>query len=170
MAISFNSHASSIILGIAYGIRTLAKNDPYIDSAERAMAYASDGSTPGRYLVDVLPWLKHVPAWFPGASFQRVAQEARKVVTASVTPPFEEVKKALVSRTLIEISILALMAGCKANGTATPSFTARCLEKIDLDGDISYQHLVIKNTAGTMFGGELARFLSAEHRLTGYNS
>ena len=62
--------------------------------------YAADGATPGKYLVDTLPWLKYVPAWVPGASFQAVAQEGKKVIAASFSIPFEAVKAAMVSRDL----------------------------------------------------------------------
>ena len=116
-----------------------------------AVRYGQDGATPGKYLVDTLPWLKYVPAWVPGASFQAVAQEAKKVITASLSIPFEEVKAAMVSKDLTAES--ALTFGCQARGTANPSFTARCLEKIDQDGDISYQESVIKDVAGVMFAG-----------------
>ncbi|KAF7985938.1 hypothetical protein HWV62_43870 [Athelia sp. TMB] len=125
--------AGATILEIAYGVRAETDNDPHIAAAELAVRYASDGATPGKYLVDTLPWLKYVPAWVPGASFQTVAQEARKVITASLSNPFEAVKAAM------------------ARGAANPSFTARCLEKMDQDGDILYQESVIKGVAGVMF-------------------
>ncbi|KAF7985952.1 hypothetical protein HWV62_43898 [Athelia sp. TMB] len=127
--------SSATILEIAYGIRTKKDQDPHIEAAERAMRATSDGLTPGKYLVDTLPWLKYVPAWFPGASFHAVAQEGRRAITAAFSDPFDNVKAAL------------------ASGTAEPSFTARCLEKMDRDGDIAYQEAVIKNVAGTLFAG-----------------
>ncbi|KAF7980673.1 hypothetical protein HWV62_37101 [Athelia sp. TMB] len=128
-----NSQSSATILEIAYGIRAEKYQDPHIDAAELAMRLSSDALTPGKYLVDTLPWLKYVPAWVPGASFHAVAQEGRKAIAAAFSDPFFEVKAAIGS------------------ATAEPSFTARCLEKIDQGGDIPYQELVIKNVAGTMF-------------------
>ncbi|KAF7980656.1 hypothetical protein HWV62_37067 [Athelia sp. TMB] len=92
-----HSQTGSTVLEIAYGIRAETDDDPHIAAAEMAVRYASDGATPGRYLVDTLPWLKYVPAWVPGASFQVVAQESKKVITASLSVPFEEVKAAMVS-------------------------------------------------------------------------
>ena len=148
--------SGAMVLEVVYGIRALPKNDPHIRAAELAMAYGGDGATPGRYLVETIPWLKYVPAWLPGASFQRFAQKANKVIASSVNLPFEEVKRALVSgyftnhpsrdKTDIEN---------KASGTAIPSFAARCLESIDNKSDVAYQETVIKNTAGSIFGGEI---------------
>ena len=34
--------------------------------------------TPGAFLVDIIPILKYVPEWFPGANFQRKAAMMRK--------------------------------------------------------------------------------------------
>ncbi|KAF7985902.1 hypothetical protein HWV62_43798 [Athelia sp. TMB] len=124
---------SATILEIAYGVRAKTDEDPHIAAAEMTARYAADGATPGKYLVDTLPWLKYVPAWIPGASFQAVAQEAKKVIAASLSIPFEAVKAEM------------------AQGIANPSFTARCLEKVDQDGDIPDQESVIKDVAGVMF-------------------
>ncbi|KAF7980002.1 hypothetical protein HWV62_40100 [Athelia sp. TMB] len=129
----FRHQAGATILEIAYGVRAKTDEDPHIAAAEMTARYAADGATPGKYLVDTLPWLKYVPAWIPGASFQAVAQEAKKVIAASLSIPFEAVKAEM------------------AQGIANPSFTARCLEKVDQDGDIPYQESVIKDVAGVMF-------------------
>ncbi|KAF7980657.1 hypothetical protein HWV62_37069 [Athelia sp. TMB] len=126
--------ASATILEIAYGIRAEKDQDPHIRAAELGMKYTSDGLTPGRYLVDTLPWLRFVPAWVPGASFQAIGREGRKFIKAAFSDPFDEVTEAI------------------ASGTANPSFTARCLEKMDQNGDIAYQQLLIRNVAGVMFG------------------
>lgn len=40
---------------------------------------SATGAIPGKFLVDVLPWLKYVPEWVPGASFQRLAREWKEV-------------------------------------------------------------------------------------------
>ncbi|KAF7977803.1 hypothetical protein HWV62_2717 [Athelia sp. TMB] len=134
--------AGSTILDVAYGIRTLPEDDPYIQTAEEAVAAIADAAIPGRYMVDNLPWLRYVPAWVPGASFQTIAQKANKVIQASFTVPFEELKIAV------------------ANGTAKPSFATSCLEQVDLAGDVAYQEKIIQNTSGTMFAA-LSTFMLA---------
>ena len=118
------------------------------------MKYTSDGLTPGRYLVDTFPWLKYVPAWVPGASFQVVGREGKKFIKAAFSDPFDDVMAAMVSGRSQNAQI-TLIFECKASGTANPSFTVRCLEKMDQDGDVAYQQLVIRNVAGIMFGGVL---------------
>ncbi|OCH93084.1 CyP450 monooxygenase [Obba rivulosa] len=61
----------AIILATIYGIDIQDKNDKYIEIAEKAMEGASEGFVPGSFLVDYIPMLRYVPAWFPGAEFQR---------------------------------------------------------------------------------------------------
>ncbi|KAF7968957.1 hypothetical protein HWV62_28806 [Athelia sp. TMB] len=143
--------AGDTMLGSTYGMAAEKDRDPYIHAAGVLIHSASDSLTPGRYLVEILPWMKHVPAWIPGASFHTTAREGNKVVEAATSAPFERVKAAMVSVTSELTTRNVLRSGCKAKGTAKPCFTTRCLEKINKDDDISHQELVIQNVAGTMF-------------------
>ncbi|KAH9925312.1 cytochrome P450 [Fomitopsis serialis] len=68
---------ASIVLQITYGINALDCDDPFIRRMERGLKDFDKISAPGAYLVDVFPFLKHIPEWFPGASFKRVAREFR---------------------------------------------------------------------------------------------
>lgn len=91
-----NRQAGAMVLEVAYGFRALPDNDPYISTAERSMAYGLNAAT-GKFWVETLPWLKYVPAWVPGASFQTFAQAGRKVSALAIDVPFEDTKKAMVS-------------------------------------------------------------------------
>lgn len=92
--LAINRQAAAMVLEVAYGFRALPENDPYIRLAESSMAYAIVAAT-GKYLVEIIPWLKYAPAWFPGGYD---AREARKVMSAAINVPFEAVQKALVSK------------------------------------------------------------------------
>jgi hypothetical protein len=48
------------------------------------------------YLVDFIPLLRHLPTWFPGASFQREARTWKKSVLAMAESPLQYAKKAIV--------------------------------------------------------------------------
>jgi len=52
---------------------------------------------PGTFLVDMLPMLKHIPDWFPGASFKRKAKQWRLKTLELRDRPFEDMKRKLVS-------------------------------------------------------------------------
>ncbi|KAH9925317.1 cytochrome P450 [Fomitopsis serialis] len=52
--------------------------DPLVQWVHKALRAFSDITVPGAYLVDVLPFLKYVPQWFPGATFKHVAEDVRR--------------------------------------------------------------------------------------------
>lgn len=83
-------------MDIAYGIEVQPKDDPYIKAAELALAAVARAAMPGAFLVDALPFLKHVPAWVPGAKFQEKAREWRKLADQVVETPYAAMKKAMV--------------------------------------------------------------------------
>ena len=63
---------------MTYGITVRPKNDPYIKIAEEAIEAITELLIPGAFLVDIIPILKYVPEWFPGAKFQSKAAVMRK--------------------------------------------------------------------------------------------
>ena len=66
-------------MGVSYGISVKDSDDPYISRAEEALGGLAAAGIPGSFLVDMIPLLKYVPAWFPGASFKRKAAYWKKV-------------------------------------------------------------------------------------------
>ena len=72
------SLVGSSILSMTYSINVRPYNDPYIKIVEEAMAAISEVLIPGAFLVDIIPFLKYVPEWFPGAKFQSKAAAMRK--------------------------------------------------------------------------------------------
>ena len=58
---------------VSYGLTVSDSEDPFISKAEEALHGFSEAGVPGTFLVDLLPILKHVPSWFPGAGFKRMA-------------------------------------------------------------------------------------------------
>ncbi|KAH7881400.1 cytochrome P450 [Lentinula edodes] len=129
----------SIILAVAYGIHVQVKDDPSIIAAEEMFAVLNTAGIPGSFLVDVFPLLKHIPTWFPGASFKRRAQEWYDIRNETITPPFLKVKQAM------------------ANGNAEDCFSLRCLANAQspdprLD-HLSEEEEMIKQTAGSMYEG-----------------
>ncbi|KAJ7485833.1 cytochrome P450 [Mycena latifolia] len=125
--------AGSLIISIAYGIDVLPAGDPYIEIAERCNNELAIAGTPGAFLVDFIPLLKHIPSWLPGMAFKRQAREWRKDTIKMVEMPFAAVKSA------------------KAAGVERPSFVSDCLDKINQDEDIASQEDLIKRTAATMY-------------------
>ncbi|KAF8490208.1 cytochrome P450 [Gautieria morchelliformis] len=128
--------AGAIIMELVYAINVRDKDDPYIAAAEKAMFHLSVAGNPGAFLVDVLPILKYVPEWFPGAGFRKSARLWRQDITEMNVAPFEAVKKALNA------------------GSAIPSFTSSLLE--DLNNNTTAradEEAIIRGVGSSLYAG-----------------
>lgn len=92
------------IMSIAYGLQVKPANDPYIKTAEQGVHPLVAAAVPGAFLVDVLPFLKYVPEWVPGAGFQKKAREWKKLARAMIEVPFAAAKENIVSSTFLELT------------------------------------------------------------------
>ena len=72
------SLVGSTSLSMTYSINVLPYNDPYVKVTEEALEAGDELIVAGAFLVDIIPILKYVPEWFPGAKFQRKAALMRK--------------------------------------------------------------------------------------------
>jgi hypothetical protein len=84
------------IMSITYGLDVLPKDDPYLATIERGIACLASAATLGAFLVNIIPALKHIPAWMPFADFKRKANEAKELARAIVNLPFEATKRNIV--------------------------------------------------------------------------
>lgn len=84
-------------MNIAYGIKIRGFNDPYIINIQESLRGFNVAATPGTFLVDLIPVLKYVPSWFPGADFQKRASHWVKVNQKVVELPFNHVAQQIVS-------------------------------------------------------------------------
>lgn len=117
------------LISLAYGMDTKPVNDPWIYLAEQAMLASAAAAVPGKYIVDVLPWLKYVPEWFPGAGFKRQAREWRELWAKFRTAPFVAAEENI------------------ARGGGQHSFVSSCLDSINEKHDLQEQKVVIQDTA-----------------------
>ncbi|KAK1232583.1 hypothetical protein PQX77_004294 [Marasmius sp. AFHP31] len=124
----------TLIIFVAYGLDLQGPDDPVISIAEKAIEAANHAVNPGTFMVDVLPILKYVPAWFPGAGFKRKAREWNKLYVEMSALPFGIVKKQM------------------ENGTALPSFVSNRLTKLYEDpNECGYTEQELMHTAGSMY-------------------
>ncbi|KAJ7776053.1 cytochrome P450 [Mycena maculata] len=120
----FNPGRSTNRILVAYGIDVLPENDPYISLAEEAMRTTAEAAIPGRFLVDFLPVLRHIPDWVPGAGFKLKAKAGKKVAWALNDVPFAE-----------------------ASGTVPHSITAESLQILGESNNLYYDEKTVKVTA-----------------------
>jgi len=72
-------------------------NDRYVDIGKTGVKYISESEH--QFFLDIFPWLKYVPEWFPWVQFPRIAKEAKKVTHACRYELYEQTKKQIVQGT-----------------------------------------------------------------------
>ncbi|KAE8375526.1 cytochrome P450 [Aspergillus bertholletiae] len=129
--------AGAIVLKVAYGYTVEPhEDDPLVDLADVAMATFGLALLPGTWAVDFIPILKHVPVWFPGARFARMAKQFRKSVAAFSDVPYAFVKRKVAQQDF------------------EPSFLANLLQgNENLPEPESYEETVMKWSAAALYGG-----------------
>ncbi|EKM55881.1 uncharacterized protein PHACADRAFT_256813 [Phanerochaete carnosa HHB-10118-sp] len=106
--------SGSSILDVVYAL-DVRPGDPRLKLVEKAADTSNHIVNAGVYLVDIIPILKHIPTWFPGAQFKRDAARYKKWVDAMYETPYNQFKDAM------------------REGKAQPCFTAALLSQADAD-------------------------------------
>ncbi|KAF8953240.1 cytochrome P450 [Flammula alnicola] len=75
------------ILQVTYGYCPQSDDDRYIELSNLCVEAIIRAGQPGAYLVDVIPLLRWIPSWFPGASFQKEGEKWRKLVKEVLESP-----------------------------------------------------------------------------------
>ena len=90
---------------MAYGIEIKPINDPFIDLAESAMK--SIGASVGIFLVDIIPILKYVPEFVPGAGLKKQARIWRKLQEDFREQPYLASVEAMVQCILLYLRLMS---------------------------------------------------------------
>ncbi|CAE7022126.1 hypothetical protein P3342_004979 [Pyrenophora teres f. teres] len=134
--------AGAVILRITYGYTPNAQGrDPLVDMAGQAMADFTEASAPGRWAVDVLPFLRYLPDGCPGTSFKRTARDMAKQLVRTAEEPYAFVKKQMREK------------------TAKTSFLSQALESIGVDD--AETERIHKWSAASMYTGGADTTVSA---------
>ncbi|TFK27945.1 cytochrome P450 [Coprinopsis marcescibilis] len=89
-------HMSSLIARLVYSI-DIEENETYLKLVNGIIKAFEEAAIPGRFLVDVLPILKYIPGWMPGAEFQRFGQAATDLMKKLQKQPFELVQEKMLN-------------------------------------------------------------------------
>ncbi|KAL4252089.1 cytochrome P450 family protein [Abortiporus biennis] len=107
--------STMVILEIAYGQKD-KDEQRYLDMAEEINQLFAGAGAAGSTPIDLLPLLRYLPSWFPGAWFIRYAEKYRSVAQRVKDYPFDEVTRQM------------------ADGNAPISFVSMHLEEMSRDG------------------------------------
>ena len=86
---------------MTYSINARPYNDPYVKIAEETNTALAELLVPGTFLVDIIPVLKYVPEWFPGAKFQSKAAVMRKHAARIRNTTFAAAEELMVCDSLV---------------------------------------------------------------------
>jgi fumagillin biosynthesis cytochrome P450 monooxygenase len=102
-------------MAYGYAIATV-RQDVLVEMVEKMMMEFSLAAAPMSWAADIIPALQHLPAWLPGAGFQRTAQKFKKSIDSCAWVPYWFVKQQL------------------AQGKNQPSYVSRLLERGENQG------------------------------------
>ncbi|KAF2124167.1 cytochrome P450 [Dothidotthia symphoricarpi CBS 119687] len=114
--------AGAVILKIAYGYTTKRGTDPLVDMAGKTMEEFAECTVPGRFMVDLMPFLKYVPEWCPGTGFKAKARKMAAQLERTSNQPYQFVKKQM------------------RENTHKTSFLSQAIEKIGMDKELEFIH------------------------------
>ncbi|KZO99694.1 cytochrome P450 [Calocera viscosa TUFC12733] len=128
---------SAISFFVAYGYNIESDGDAFIDKIVAYMRVYQRILRPGEFLVDIIPILRHLPTWFPGAGFKHQAVHWKQNKEDIHDVPFQRVKRDM------------------ATGKALPSFTSTLLEELAIDpmAASKYSEEHVKRAAGSIYTG-----------------
>ncbi|KAI0772489.1 cytochrome P450 [Trametes elegans] len=141
------------IMKIVYDIKVLPEHDPFITLAEAGEECVGRSTTGGLYLVEVLPFLKLVPSWLPGAGFKRQAEIWRQAAEKQLHVAYDDFLHRMVAhQPMIGSSTSVLTRPGKAGGSAQDCMARSLLETYD-PGDPVTDHRLRATTATMYLGG-----------------
>ncbi|KAF9461394.1 cytochrome P450 [Collybia nuda] len=132
--------AGAIILRISHGYETRENNDPFVELADTATEQFSLSTAPGGFMIDLVPALRHVPSWFPGAGFKKIAASWSATLVEMVEQPHNFVKQQMTA------------------GIAPVSFTSSLLETKPLTDEDEFD---IKWSSASLYSGGADTTVSA---------
>ncbi|KAF8686461.1 cytochrome P450 [Rhizoctonia solani] len=127
----------STLLAIVYGYEVTSANDPLVRIVEAAAEHFSECAVAGNFLVNTMPWLRHIPDWFPGTEWKQTVKEWRKDRDDMIDTPFNWTKQQI------------------ASGVAENSITRTWLANLENNSNLGLHYEEeedrIKWAAGTLF-------------------
>ncbi|KAG6845120.1 hypothetical protein H0H87_000547 [Tephrocybe sp. NHM501043] len=112
----FNSlvrFTTAVIIEIGYGHQITSDEDPYLKIAEECCHIAKFLGPPGATPVDLFPFLRYFPSWFPGTHYATFARNSYAAYRKLREYPYEQMLKQM------------------GKGAARPSFLLSQLEGLD---------------------------------------
>ncbi|KAK0242387.1 cytochrome P450 [Armillaria nabsnona] len=136
--------AGAVVLRISHGYEVKENDDPFVRLADQATEQFSAATKAGAFIVDLVPALRYVPDWFPGAGFKQRAKAWAATLQEMVEQPHNFVKQQV------------------AAGTAVLSFTSSMLESKPLSAEEEFD---LKWSSASLYSGAADTTVSSIYAL-----
>jgi len=104
---------AATIMSIMYGHDVSSSTeDSFVKRVEQSMGMLSDALLPGAAIVNVIPALRYLPAWFPGVNFKRLALRVKELTQQLQDEPIDFVKKGIMKGTAGPSVVSDLLEDC----------------------------------------------------------
>ncbi|KAJ3871547.1 cytochrome P450 [Lentinula edodes] len=130
--------AGAIIMDIIFGHEVKSNDDIFLQVASKGGRTIAAAGAVGAHIVDLIPILRFIPDWLPGASFKRLPPGTREDLAAMRHMPFNTVKRKM------------------AEGTAKPCYISTLLEDTNFTDEKGVQ-----DTGANVYSGDIMKTLSA---------
>ncbi|KFY66563.1 hypothetical protein V496_01988 [Pseudogymnoascus sp. VKM F-4515 (FW-2607)] len=125
--------AGSVILKITYGYTAESHGrDPFVELVGETMKGFSEAIIPGKWMVDIMPFLRYLPEGLPGTKFKGTGRQMADTLRQCVEQPYKFVKQQM-----------------RENRHQT-SFLSQAIEDLGADAEMEFVH---KWTALSLFTG-----------------
>ena len=84
---------ASMILKIVYDMDITNLDDEFLRLANECVEKITEATLPGRFWVEIAPFLRHLPSWVPGTEFKKFAESLNLKLAKLLDTPFEDVKR-----------------------------------------------------------------------------
>ncbi|EIM84076.1 cytochrome P450 [Stereum hirsutum FP-91666 SS1] len=138
----------SMIIDIAYGIHAQPEGDEFIGIADRALRGIEKCTNMS--IIDILPWVQHIPSWIPGMWWKMKVDTLKSQVLQMSDVPYEWVKEQL------------------SRGLAKPCVATDLISRFDdemIDTSCEHREYIIKSISGTVYAAGSDTSVSALNTL-----
>ncbi|PPQ77931.1 hypothetical protein CVT25_015406 [Psilocybe cyanescens] len=124
----------SVTISTMYGHDVESIEDPCVRLSDETLLLGSPLLVPGGSLINVIPALRYIPEWVPGAYSRKVAAKVRRMTSEALRIAMGYVNKSFEA------------------GTVAPSLVTDFYEKKHASGASEEEEDIIKNIAYTVYG------------------
>ena len=79
-----------------YGYDVKSIDDPFVTGADKSVTLGLEFLVPNASLINTFPMLAFIPAWFPGASSQKLFAEVKQLTNEVFRVPMDWAKMSMV--------------------------------------------------------------------------